>query len=221
MPEKMRPGAVLFDFDGVLAKTMEDNFNAWRAALEESGIAIVPDDYYPLEGMKVHEVAATLFRKYGREAPDPAAIVRRKESHYRDHNRFELYPGVVELLDDLAARRVPVAVATAALVSRLKETCPPGFLERFDALVTGDDAVEGKPSPAPYLTAAMKLNIDPSRCVVIENAPLGIRSAKAAGCYCIALETTMDRRYLAGADEILRSFGEIRGSEKIRALLEP
>lgn len=212
--------AVLFDFDGVLAKTMEDNFNAWRAALAEYGILIKPDDYYPLEGLKVLEVSAKLFSRYGREVVNAAEVVQKKEAYYLKNNRFELYPGVLQLLDELRSKRIPIAVVTAALVSRLGRSCPPGFLERFNAVVTGDDAGEGKPSPAPYLHAAAKLSMKPEDCIVVENAPLGVESAKRAGCYCIALCTTMGGSFLKRADERYDSFIDLRNSKSIQALLD-
>lgn len=210
--------AVLFDFDGVLGKTMEDNFNAWKSAVGDYGIHIKPDDYYPLEGLKISEVPAKLFECYGQKVLDPAEIVRKKEEYYLKNNHFELYPGVVDLLDNLKAISIPVAVVSAALRARLTVSCPPGFLEKFDAIVTSDDKCEGKPSPAPYLMAAQKLNVLASECLVVENAPLGVRSAKEAGCYCIALCTTMGEKYLSNADEIYQSFLELSNSKTIKQI---
>lgn len=211
--------AVLFDFDGVLARTMEDTFKAWKAVLAGYGVEIQPEDYYPLEGLKVHEVPARLFGRYGREVPDSSEVVRRKEAYYLKNHRFELYPGVLELVNELRAGGIRTAVVTAALSDRLRGSCPADFLGRFDAVATGEQMTEGKPSPAPYLYAAAKLNVKPKDCIVVENAPLGIESAKRAGSYCIALSTTLDRRYLGAADEVLGSFEDLRHSDRIRELL--
>lgn len=210
--------AVLFDFDGVLGKTMEDNFNAWKSAVGDYGICIQPDDYYPLEGLKIQEVPAKLFERYGQKVMDPAEVVRKKEEYYLKNNHFELYPGVIDLLDNLNAASIPIAVVTAALRARLTVCCPSGFLEKFDAIITSDNKCEGKPSPAPYLMAAQKLNLPASECIVVENAPLGVQSAKAAGCYCIALCTTMGGKYLSSADEVHQSFLELPNSNTIRQL---
>lgn len=213
--------AVLFDFDGVLARTMEDTYNAWRSVMGSYGVQIQPEDYYPLEGMKVHQIPAKLFGAYGREVPvDSAQIVRQKEEHYLKNHHFELYPGVIEILEQLRRKKISTAVVTAALAERLKGSCPAGFLDRFDAIVSGGDLKEGKPSPAPYLCGAAKLDKNPAECIVVENAPLGIESAKKAGSYCIALSTTLDRKYLKDADEILNSFAELRQSTRFRQLLE-
>ena len=75
--------------------------------------------------------------------------------------------------------------------------------------VCGCDVQNGKPHPEPYLKALTKLNVSPKEAVVFENAPFGIRSAKAAGLFCIALETSLPASYLKGADAIFSSFKAI------------
>lgn len=212
--------AVLFDFDGVLAKTMEDNYNAWKAALRDYGVEIQPEDYYPVEGLKVHDVPAHLFGIYRKPLPDINEVVKKKENHYLQNHHFELYPGVLDLLGQLRMKKVLTAVVTAALKNRLLSSVPSGFLESFDAVVTGDELKEGKPSPAPYLLAASKLKLSPEECLVVENAPLGVTSAKKAGIYCIGLSTTMPAKYLKDADEVLPSFLDLKKSKPIQTLLK-
>ena len=94
-----------------------------------------------------------------------------------------------------------------------------GFLERFQAIVTGEDTTVGKPSPEPYLRGAEKLGVRPEACIVVENAPIGIESAKRAGAYCIALCTTVSREALRQADEIVDSFEALREVPLITQLL--
>jgi len=211
--------AVLFDFDGTLAKTMEDNFKAWQNAVSGYGIDLKPEDYYPFEGLNVHDFPKVLFGKYKLETPDENEVVRKKEEYYLKHHRFELYPGVEDLITALREKRVPIAVVTAGQRERLEHSVPAGFLDNFEAVVTGEAGTNGKPSPDPYLLGAEKLNVKPEDCVVVENAPLGIESAKKAGAYCIALATTLDKKHLKDADEILDSFAALSGSEQIKQLL--
>ena len=212
--------AVIFDFDGTLARTMEDHFRAWQAVMAEYGIALAPDDYYPLEGVRVAELPGRFFAKRDQPPRDEEAIVRRKERYYLAHHSFALYPGVEEITRQLHERHVPMAIVTAGLLDRLKRSAPEGFLERFDALVTGEDTPEGKPSPQPYLRGAEQLGVRPEACIVVENAPLGIESAKRAGAYCVALCSTVRRQELSLADEVLESFAELQHAPAIRALLQ-
>ncbi len=112
-----------------------------------------------------------------------------------------------------------MAVVTAGLLDRLRRSVPDGFLDRFTAIVCGEDTAEGKPSPQPYLRGAEKLGVRPEECIVIENAPIGIESAKRAGAYCIALCTTVPRQHLAHADEVVESFEELKETRPIQQLL--
>ena len=199
---------------------MEDNFEAWRSTLQGYGIDLKPEDYYPLEGLSVYELPERLFGKYDKLSPAPGEVVAKKEAHYLKNHRFSFYPGAEALIDLFRSRGIPLAIVTTALRSRLDHSVPRGFLEKFQGVVTSEDAREGKPSPVPYLKGAEKLGVPPKDCIAIENAPLGIESAKRAGTYCIAVCSTLDKTYLRGADEIVNSLQDLKQSEKIRELLE-
>ena len=67
------------------------------------------------------------------------------------------------------------------------------FLNLFSTIVCGDSVEKNKPSPEPYLEACKKLMKKPGTCVVVENAPLGVKSAIEAGCYCIGVESTWQK----------------------------
>jgi len=76
-------------------------------------------------------------------------------------------------------------------------------------MVTGDMISHGKPHPEPYLKACRLLKVHPSECLVVENAPFGIESAKRAGLYTVALTTSLPAGYLSGADHIVDCLEEI------------
>lgn len=211
--------AIVFDFDGTLADTMADHFRAWQAVMVEYGIRLVGEDYLPLEGVRVADLPRRFFEKYGQPVRDEETVAQKKEQYYLAHHRFAFYPGVEECIRQLRERGVPMAVVTAGLSERLKRSVPSGFLEQFTAMVTGEDTTEGKPSPQPYLRGAQKLGVRPEECIVVENAPIGIESAKRAGAYCIALCTTVPRRYLTQADEVVESFEDLKGTRSLHQLL--
>jgi len=212
--------AILFDLDGTLARTMEDTFNAWKAVLSEYSIDLKPEDYYPLEGTRLDELAETLLKIHGLEAPDAEELVRKKEKYYLENHQFTLYPGVEELIELLRAKNIPIAIVTTGLTNRVNSSAPSEFLEKFDVIVTGDEIDEGKPSPAPFLRGAKRLGVSPEECIVIENAPLGIESGKSAGAYCIAISTTLDKSYLQKADEVVDFFDDLKHSKAIKQLME-
>lgn len=198
--------AVLFDFDGVLGDTIDDLCSTWQKAFRDYGIEIKLEDYPPLEGMKMVEIARRIGRKYGRELSDEECfgIKKLKDRYYLQDHKFSFYPGVPELIDRVKAK-AKLAIVSASPREKLERTVPKEFLQKFDVIISGEDTTEGKPSPQPYLTAIQKLNLEPEDCVVVENAPLGIQSAKAAGIYCIAITTTLSRESLIQADEIVRN----------------
>lgn len=198
---------------------MEDNFEAWRLALREYGIDLKPEDYYPLEGLSVYELPERLFGRYHQKPPASKIVVEKKESYYLKNHRFSFYPGAEGLIDLFRSRKIPLAIVTTALRTRLDRSVPQGFLEKFNGIVTSEDTKEGKPSPAPYLKGAEKLGVQPGDCLVVENAPLGIESAKRAGAYCIAVCNTLSREYLSQADEVVESLRDLPGLSKVKQLL--
>jgi len=128
----------------------------------------------------------------------------RDRSYYRDRynalildqyrQRSVPTPGSVALVWGLRGAGVPVAVASSS-VRPWVEAClgRMELLAAFDVLVSGSDVVEGKPSPAIYLAAALQLGVDPRRCLAIEDAPAGIEAAKRAGMVCWAVRTEYTR----------------------------
>lgn len=203
---------ILFDFDGTLARTMEDNFLAWKSACVEFGINLSPDDYFPLEGMKLSKIAEKYLLSAGKNSAQSEILVRKKEEAYRDltrEKRLELYPGAFELITTLHNENVPLAIVTSALRERMLGTVSKEFLGKFKTLVAGDDVTNGKPFPDPYLLAASRLNLDPGDCLAVENSPFGIQSAKFAGAQCIAVASTMSANFLAEADLVVESIASL------------
>ena len=99
------------------------------------------------------------------------------------------------------------------------ETLSEDFLKLFSAIITGDDYESGKPSPDPFLKGAEALGLLPELCIAVENAPLGVKSAKSAGSYCVAISSTVKPELLQEADLVIASFGELSSTEPVRRLL--
>jgi len=209
---------ILFDLDGTLANTMEDHLKAWQAVLKDYGIEINAEDLYPLEGMRLQEIAEKLFEKKNSNPPDPDEIVRKKDEYYLENHSFEFYPGVESFIDYLKRKKILIGMITAGLSERIFNSIPPEFLDKFDAIVTGEHTERGKPFPDPYLKGTELLGLKPAECIAVENAPLGIQSAKSAGMYCIAICTTLDLSYLEEADEIVEKFEDLKKLSVIKQL---
>ncbi|MBM3835594.1 MAG: HAD family phosphatase [Verrucomicrobia bacterium] len=215
MPEHK---GILFDFDGTLARTMEDNYRAWRAITKDYGLDLQPEDYYPYEGLRAEELVPWLFRSKPLVGADARTLSRLKDEYYLKHHQFSLYPGVERLVSDLKHHKVSLAIVTAGLRGRIEKSVPPAFLASFDTIITGEMTARGKPHPDPYLKATEQVGLEPSECIVVENAPIGVEAAKAAGCFCVAVCSTVDRKLLKRADAVVDSFRDISKLAVIQAL---
>jgi len=183
--------AVIFDFDGVLADTMSDNCKAWQDAFAVYGFHMDAIEYYRLEGMGRFQIAEYFIDKYFLEPSINKDVVEAKEINYKRNNSFKYYDYVHDIFSFLNEKGIYTAIVTGASRDRIKEHLDEKISVCLKALVTADDVINTKPHPEPYLSAATMLGLNAKECLVIENAILGIKSAKAAGCLCFALETTL------------------------------
>jgi beta-phosphoglucomutase len=197
--------AVLFDFDGVIGDTMSWHLAAWKEVLGTVGIDLKPEMVLKNEGRPAAEIAMIIARTVGVPlSPEKAEeVARRKNERFRAIHRASAAPGALELVAELKRRGVKVALVTGTERANVTAVLPAELVDMFDVIVAAGDAERGKPYPDPYLLAAQRMGVPPSRCLVVENAPSGIRAARAAGMACVALRTTLDDEYFAGADVVL------------------
>jgi beta-phosphoglucomutase family hydrolase len=207
MPET---GAVIFDMDGVLVDSGASHRAAWRAMLDELGVAEPEQAWRRTIGRPAHEAVSRLL---GRDLSEDEArrLSELKHEHYTRLAASGLPPvrGAAAFLDTLAALGVPRALATSARradVTRLLE--PLGFLDHFAVIVAAEDVRRGKPHPEVYLRAAEGLGVAPERCLVFDDSRVGIEAARAAGMRVIAVATAHGGGELlaAGAERVLPHF---------------
>lgn len=202
--------AILFDFDGVVGKTMEDNYDAWAYAFLRHNIKLDKDEYYLLEGRNTRSVAEILLKKYCLDLTLVEKTVELKEDYYRKNNSFSFYEGVKSLIVELRENGFLIGLVSGASRKRLTDSGIEEFLNSVEVVITGDEVTECKPAPEPYLKAAGKLCLSTADCLVIENAPLGIEAARSAGMDCIAVCSTLDSRFLAGANIIIDRIADLK-----------
>lgn len=202
--------AVLFDFDGVIGKTMGNNYRSWKYAFSKYDINIDKKEYFLLEGMTIKKIAEHFLRKNSKNIKAADVIAKVKDRHYIKNRSFSMYSGVKNLLSYLRNKGYILGMVSGGTYKRILKSLKSRFLKKyFDVVITGDDVAGCKPNPEPYLTAAKKLSVRPSYCVAVENAPLGIKSAKRAGMYCIAVSSTLNKKYLSKADKIINRISEL------------
>ncbi|HEX8092275.1 HAD family hydrolase [Jatrophihabitans sp.] len=181
--------AVLWDLDG----TLVDTEPAWLAAeyrlVESFGGSWSTAHAQAIIGSALLDAAAYIRTHGGVELPLPEIVDRMLvEVEAAVAREIAWRPGVRRLLADLRSAGVPCAMVTMSYESLARSVAgqlPPGT---FRTLVTGDQVSRGKPDPEPYLMAAQRLGVQPSRCVAIEDSPTGVASAEAAGCVVLAVQ---------------------------------
>ena len=201
--------AVLFDLDGVLLKSMEQHLEAWQHAFRRFNTIINDSDFFKLEGRGVKAVVETLINKFGLDPNLQDELIETKVAYYNKHFRAEFYDHLYDVLNLIRESQLDLGVVTGGYRDRVTHIVTHYFNNYFSAVVTSDDVKNTKPFPEPYLKGATLLGYRPAECLVIENAPMGVESAKKAGMTVVAITTTMSRDYLKKADVIVDSFVEV------------
>jgi HAD superfamily hydrolase (TIGR01509 family) len=175
--------AVVFDMDGTLLDT-ELVFKeiVWVVA-RGLGFEMTTDVHGRMVGSSHEETRRLLVEAYGATFPYEMFDAEcRRLMKGRMAEAVPVKPGAVELIGELKARRIPMAVATSSRAAHaLTHLGGAGLLDDFVAVVTRDDVTHPKPHPEPYLTAARRLGVVPASCLAIEDSASGIASASAAG----------------------------------------
>jgi beta-phosphoglucomutase len=191
MPDPI-PAAVLWDVDGTLVDTAALHFAAWEELTRDRGLPFSRADFDATFGWRNPEIIRKLFGTHYPE-DEIAELGARKEELYRAAagRGVTLLPGVRPLLEGLHAAGFRQGVGSSApranldLILHLTDTA-----RYFDAVTSMEDTERGKPDPQVFLVTAAKLGVDPARCLVIEDAPVGVQAARAGGMQAIAVRST-------------------------------
>ena len=190
--------AVLFDADGTLIDSIPAVERAWRTWSAEYGF----DADAVLASAHGRPSAATI----GELVPGDgfqAALARLDDLEVTDTQGVRAYANSRLLLDTLSDAGLPWAVVTSGNLALVTARLKAAELPTPQVLVTADSVTNGKPDPEGYLLAARQLGVDPAECVVIEDAPAGVRAGRAAGARVIAVTTSHGADELGAADAIV------------------
>jgi len=195
--------AILFDLDGVLIDSTRSVARQWRRWAEENNID--PEKVLAIaHGRRTIEVVRILAPQLNAEAEEKK--IEKREAD--DNDGVAVMPGAADLLKSIPEGSWCVVTSGTRYLatSRLRFFHLP--IPRV--LVAADDVQKGKPDPEPYLKGAELLKVKPTECLVIEDAPAGIRSAHAGGMKAIALTSTYPAAELQEADVVLQNLQQIQ-----------
>lgn len=182
--------AVIFDLDGTLIFSHEAMARAYGVWCQEFGIE--PEALRDFPGVPSATIAASLL------PPEvaPKAAIRIMELEVADTTGVVAAPGAANALNSIPQSRT--AIATSCERPLLEARLTASGLRRPDVIVTRDDVTAGKPAPDSYLLAAEQLGAAPANCLVVEDSPVGIQAAQAAGCAVVAVSSTQPAEKLTG-----------------------
>jgi beta-phosphoglucomutase len=193
---------IIFDMDGVLVDAMPFHCKAIQAAAkQEANIGIDERDIYLLEGMPGEDMVRELLiqkrytgtikgvsdegddKETGKVDHMAHQIHERKKKIFEQNNDSQPIPGAKELVQSIKCKK---ALVSGAAKQEVDSIINKYFgKDAFEIIVTGDDIEQGKPNPEPFQTALEKMGLRESEAIVVENAPLGVKSAKRAGISCM------------------------------------
>lgn len=206
----------LIDMDGVLYDSMKGHTLAWKRMMDGLGVECTRDEFYLYEGMTGIATVNFLFNRafgHGCSREKALELYEIKSRYFKELGPAVPMPDADRMTQALKKGGLDTVLVTGSgqlsLLKSLDRDYPGVF--PADKRVTALDVNKGKPDPEPYLAGAQKAGISPSEAIVIENAPLGVRAGKAAGCFTIAVTTgPIPRKEFEkeGADLIFDSMSE-------------
>lgn len=178
--------AVIFDFDGVIADTVQAEFEAYRQAFQKCGVALSYSEFLEsMGGTGLELIDSILKRKKVRL--DAVYIHETKQEIYR-----QLIPGIKPYSEILGLikrlKNYKLAIATSGLSKNVQIMLQSfGIRDRFKVVIGGEHINMGKPDPEVFLVTAKRLKVKPKNCLVIEDSLVGFKAARKAGMECILL----------------------------------
>jgi beta-phosphoglucomutase len=207
--------AILFDMDGVLVDSMNYHLESWRELLGSLNVKVSDQFILEHEGAMSPEIIKDLFK----ENTGPLDEEQIKNIYLTQNSVFltkylpqvNLYPDSLSLLMQLKTKEILSGLVTSSRRNLVEKIWKEEELALFSTIISADDTDRFKPYPDPYLKAMQNLQQEPGTCLVIENAPAGIQSARSAGITCFAISSTLPEEKLSGAQRVfpnLRSLSQ-------------
>ena len=202
----------LFDLDGTLIDSMPHHHDAWVAWHARRGLAIDADAFFKATaGRSNDEILAEMFP--AASAEERLAMAHEKETLYREiaAPKLALIAGAQHFIERSRDAGIRLAVCTASTPENMALAFARFPVDRWvETVASPADGLRGKPHPDIFLEAARRLGLEPARCVVFEDAPLGVEGARRAGMGAVALTTTLPAEAFADFPNLLASAADFR-----------
>jgi len=204
--------ALVLDFDGLILDTETPFRQSWQEIYSAHSLTVAPAVWAGLLGSSADPPAAyeLLERHIGRAVDREAMRAQRIQRELVLLKRERALPGVERLIDDASVRGLRLAVASSSERTWVRgHLAHLGLIDRFEVIVCADDVSATKPSPELYLSTLEALDVRSSEAIAFEDSAHGIRAAKLAGIFCIAVPNAVTRHSpMSDADLVVSSLAE-------------
>ncbi|MEU2929683.1 HAD family hydrolase [Streptomyces sp. NPDC007251] len=209
----MRYDLVIFDNDGVLVDSEPISNRHLAAYLTELGHPTsYEDSIRDYMGSAMHRIHELVLERTGQRLPDDFDDVFHARVFAAFERELQPVTGVAGVLEKLAADGVPYCVASSGSHARIRVGHRTTGLDRWfpeERIFSSEDVGRGKPAPDLFLYAAQRMGVAPERCLVVEDSPLGVQAAVAAGMTVYGFTAMTPAEKLADADQLFSSMGEL------------
>jgi beta-phosphoglucomutase family hydrolase len=220
----MHDWAAIFDWDGVIVDSSRHHEWAWQRLAQELDHPLPDGFFHRSFGMK-NETAIKELLGWTLDPERLRRLSLRKEVLFREEVHrasAAALPGVRPWLDQLRAAAIPCAVGSSTPLVNIECVSEMiGLAGRFDIVVSAEDVAQGKPDPEVFLLAAQRLGLPPERCVVFEDAHVGIEAARAASMRVVAVATTHPAVSLTSADLVVQRLDQLQVEQLARWFKPP
>ncbi len=182
--------AIIFDLDGTLVDSMPAHFTAWCDALSQFNVPkdVFPEDvFYSMGGRPTQDIVKELNGEFGLNLDVHEVALAKREAFLSNIDKVTIIEDVVKYAHAMRGK-VPMGIATGGTRVVAEKTLQiVGLSDLFDEVVTANDVACGKPAPDIFLEAAKRLEVDPKKCLVFEDAPAGMIAAQSAGMEVVSV----------------------------------
>ena len=202
---------IIWDLDGVIVDSAPFHFAAWREFAAARGRVYTKGDFGKTFGMRNEDILLYVFgAKLERGVLETWSDEKEERFRYLIRGSVEPLPGVMTLVRALDMVGCQQAIASSTPLENIHLILNSlAILDFFDAVISGEDVVRGKPDSEVFLKVGKAMSLDPERCLVIEDAAVGIEGAKRAGMKSIGVTNTVPGERLTSADLVVGSLEEV------------
>jgi beta-phosphoglucomutase len=213
--------AFLFDLNGTMIDDMQYHIKAWHGILNELGANISMERMKEECYGKNDELLERMFPgRYTEEEKQTMSLEKEKQYQQKFKPYLKLLPGLDTFLADAKRKNIPMAIGSAAIMFNIDFVLNNLHIRNyFTALVSADDVTVSKPDPETFLKCAERLSVQPANCIVFEDSPKGVESAKRAGMKAVVLTTMHEEHEFTANDHVLLFVKDFT-DERLKELVE-